>query len=72
MLVSSDFLGYLSRKKELEKDSRPLVSAALKSSPGGKDKSPPLEPVNSKAAGRKADEEVDYLNAKSSTVSVVL
>ena len=72
MLVSSDFLGYLNRKKELEKNNRPLVSATMKSSPGGKEKSPPLEPVSSEAAARQAKEEVDYLNERPSTVNVVL
>lgn len=72
MLVSSDFLGYLARKKEQDKTSRPLVPAALKSSPGGKEKSPPLEPATSEASTRQAKEEVEYLNERPSTVSVVL
>ena len=71
MLVSSDFLGYLRRKRD-EKTSAPLVSAALKSSPGGKEKSQPLEPAGSKPSERRGAEEVDYLNERPSTVSVVL
>ena len=73
MLVSSDVLGYLARKKELEKNSRPLVSAALKSSPGGKEKSQPLEPEGPESSARRqAEKEVEYLNQRSSTVNVVL
>ena len=72
MLVTSDFLGYLTRKREQERSSKPLVSATLKYSPGGKEKSPPLEPVNAETSARQTDEEVEYLNQRSSTVSVVL
>jgi hypothetical protein len=72
MLVSSDFLGYLNRKKELEKGGDPLVRAALKSSPGGKEKAQPPEPVGNRAASGRTAEEVEYLNQRSSTVSVVL
>jgi hypothetical protein len=72
MLVSSDFLGYLNRKKEIEKNSRPLVQAALKSSPGGKEKSPPVEQALDNQSAAKIGEEVEYLNEKTSTVNVVL
>ncbi|MDR0621779.1 MAG: hypothetical protein LBJ61_07875 [Deltaproteobacteria bacterium] len=72
MLVSSDFLGYLNRKKEAEKGNRPLVEAALKSSPGGKEKSPPVERVAENRGEARGNEEVEYLNEKTSTVNVVL
>ena len=72
MLVSSDFLGYLNSKKELEKNSRPLVQAALKSSPGGKEKSPPVEQLTGNRGEARKDGEVEYLNEKTSPVSVVL
>ncbi|MDR2442314.1 MAG: hypothetical protein LBE31_02190 [Deltaproteobacteria bacterium] len=72
MLVSSDFLGYLNRKKELEKNNDPMVRAAMKSSPGGKEKGPPIEPVGREADNTRTNEEVEYLNEKSSTVNVVL
>ncbi|MDR1546958.1 MAG: hypothetical protein LBU12_09705 [Deltaproteobacteria bacterium] len=71
MLVSSDFLGFLARKKNLEK--QPLVSAALKASPGDREKSPPVDKVSGDQRGRRAnDDEVDYLNEKTSMVNVVL
>jgi hypothetical protein len=72
MLVSSDFLGYLSRRKELEKNSSPLVQAALKSSPGGKDKSPPIDQSAGNRERSKLNDDVDYLNERPSTVNVVL
>ncbi|MDR1111324.1 MAG: hypothetical protein LBP92_11685 [Deltaproteobacteria bacterium] len=72
MLVSSDFLGYLSRKREQEKNSSPLVQAALKSSPGGKDKSPPVDQVTGNRDRAQLNGEVDYLNERPSTVNVVL
>jgi hypothetical protein len=72
MLVSSDFLGHLTRKRELEKKDRPLVSATLESPKGGNEKAQPLEPASSKRGGGRAGDEVEYLNERSSTVSVVL
>jgi hypothetical protein len=72
MLVSSDFLGYLNRKKELEKKSGPLIEATLKSSPGAKEKGTPVEQVTSSNRRVKTKEDVDYLNERSSTVNVVL
>jgi hypothetical protein len=72
MLVSSDFLGYLARKKETEKKSAPLVHAALKSSPGGKEKSPPVAIESANQGKAQLNEEVEYLNEKTSTVNVVL
>jgi hypothetical protein len=72
VLVSSDFLGYLNRKKEIEKNSKPLVGATLKSSPGGKEKNPPVEQVVSDHNNTHSKEEVEYLNEKTSTVNVVL
>ncbi|MDR1656809.1 MAG: hypothetical protein LBT47_04530 [Deltaproteobacteria bacterium] len=72
MLVSSDFLGYLNRKKDLEKNSEPLVRATLKSTPGGKEKNAPLEPVGRNSNATRTPEDVEYLNERSSTVNVVL
>ena len=72
MLVGSDFLGYLNRKKETEKKSSPLISATLKAPPGGNEKNPPVDPISGRSERRKGDEEVEYLNEKSSTVSVRL
>ncbi|MDR2386659.1 MAG: hypothetical protein LBE80_03620 [Deltaproteobacteria bacterium] len=72
MLVSSDFLGYLARKKETEKKSGPLVQAALKSSPGGKEKSPPVAIESNEQNKAQLNQEVEYLNEKTSTVNVVL
>jgi hypothetical protein len=71
MLVSSDFLGYLNRKKDNDKRSSPLVAAALKSSPGAKEKAPPVERTLSKIK-RDKKEEVEYLNAKPSNLNIVL
>jgi hypothetical protein len=73
MLVSSDFLGYLNRRKrETEKDSSPLVPAALKASPGGKEKAPPVDQKTDKPQERGKEEEVEYLNERRSTLSVIL
>jgi hypothetical protein len=72
MLVSSDFLGYLNRKKEAEKNSRPLVQATLKSNPGGKEKSPPVEQATGNQNRTHLSEDVEYLNERPSTVNVVL
>jgi hypothetical protein len=72
MLVTSDFLGYLNRKKETEKKSGPLIEPALKSSPGGKEKSAPVDQATGGSPNQKRGEEVDYLNERSSTVNVVL
>ncbi|MDR2457371.1 MAG: hypothetical protein LBD41_02695 [Clostridiales Family XIII bacterium] len=71
MLVSSDFLSYLKRKNENTKTSSPLVTAALKASPGGKEKAPPVEQLLEKQK-RTKEEVVDYLNDKPSTLNVVL
>jgi hypothetical protein len=72
MLISSDFLSYMIRKKENEKRSSPLVTASLKSSPGGKEKSPPVEQRTDREKEEKMDDSVDYLNEKSSTLNVIL
>jgi hypothetical protein len=72
MLVSSDFLGYLNRKKEVEKKSGPLIQAAIKTTPGGDDKNPSVAPVSAPPEHQKGQQEVEYLNEKSSTVSVIL
>ncbi|MDR2349338.1 MAG: hypothetical protein LBF41_01765 [Deltaproteobacteria bacterium] len=72
MLVSSDFLAYATRKKENDRKGSPLVNAALKSSPGGKEKAPPVEPENAREKEKKKEEAVDYLNDKPSTLNVIL
>ncbi|MDR1051503.1 MAG: hypothetical protein LBP95_10605 [Deltaproteobacteria bacterium] len=72
MLVSSDFLGYLNRKKETEKKSGHLIEATLKPSPGGKEKSPPVDQVTQGGGRGKHQEDVEYLNERPSTVNVVL
>ncbi|MDR0356555.1 MAG: hypothetical protein LBJ64_12600 [Deltaproteobacteria bacterium] len=72
MLVSSDFLGYLNRKKEIEKKSGSLIEATLKASPGGKEKSPPVDQTTKGTNRAKLSEDVEYLNERSSTVNVVL
>ncbi|MDR2352000.1 MAG: hypothetical protein LBF22_02355 [Deltaproteobacteria bacterium] len=71
MFVSSDFLSYLNRKKDIEKKSRPLVTAANKTAPGAKEKAPPVEQKTERDHQRK-DGEVDYLNERSSTLNVIL
>jgi hypothetical protein len=74
MLITSDFLGHLNRKKrETERDSSPLVKAALKASPGGKEKSPPVDQKTGKPEAQGKDQgEVEYLNERRSTLNVVL
>ncbi|MDR1042169.1 MAG: hypothetical protein LBR80_18775 [Deltaproteobacteria bacterium] len=74
MLVSSDFLGYINRRKrEAERGSGPLVSAALKASPGGKEKSPPVEQnIESQRRKGRVESEVEFLNERRSTLNVVL
>ncbi|MDR2340705.1 MAG: hypothetical protein LBF40_11360 [Deltaproteobacteria bacterium] len=74
MFVSSDFLGYLNRKKTTERDERnPLVTAALKTSAGGKEKAPPVEQRTEGQRKREGDQgEVEYLNERPSTLNVIL
>ncbi|MDR2405697.1 MAG: hypothetical protein LBE27_04940 [Deltaproteobacteria bacterium] len=72
MFVSSDFLGYLNRKKDIERNSSPLVTAAQKASPGAKDKAPPVDQKSKRHHNPDKDEEVDYLNEKRSTLNVIL
>ncbi|MDR3153517.1 MAG: hypothetical protein LBW85_04410 [Deltaproteobacteria bacterium] len=73
MLVSSDFLGYLNRvKREAEKNSSPLVSAALKSSPGGKEKAAPVDQKTARRERAPQEDDVEYLNERKSTLNVVL
>jgi hypothetical protein len=72
MLISSDFLTYVIRKKENEKKDSPLVAASLKSSPGGKEKSAPVDQRTEREKEEKKEESVDYLNEKSSTLNVIL
>ncbi|MDR2460738.1 MAG: hypothetical protein LBE38_08160 [Deltaproteobacteria bacterium] len=71
MLVSSDFLGYINRKKEKEKVSSPLLAATLKTSAGGKEKAPPVD-QKTETKEREKKEEVEYLNERPSTLNVVL
>jgi hypothetical protein len=72
MLVPSDFLAYATRKQIDKAPSRSLIEAAFAPAPGGgRKKSTPVEP-NEPRDGRVRDEEVDYLNARASTVDVVL
>jgi hypothetical protein len=72
MFVSSDFLGYLNRKKDIERNTSPLVTAAQKASPGAKDKAPPVDQKGKRQNPHAKDEEVDYLNEKPSTLNVIL
>jgi hypothetical protein len=74
MLVSSDFLGYLKRRKrEEERGSSHLVSAALKSSPGGKEKAPPVDQdLETRSRDKGKEGEVEFLNERRSTLNVVL
>jgi hypothetical protein len=72
MFVSSDFLGYLKNKSNLEKNSRPLVTAPQKNLPGGNDKAPPVRQVTEKQEHRAPQEEVDYLNDRPSALNVIL
>jgi hypothetical protein len=72
MLVTSDFLGYINRKKENEKKNSPLVTAALKTAPGGKEKNEPVEQISEKQSQTKNKEDIEYLNNKSSIFDVVL
>jgi hypothetical protein len=74
MLVSSDFLRYLKMKKrEAEKKSGPLISAALKSSPGGKEQAPPVDQsLETRVREKSKDGEVEFLNERRSTLNVVL
>jgi hypothetical protein len=71
MFVSSDFLSYLNRKKDIEKNSRPLVTPASKISPGAKEKAPHVDQKTDRHAHGK-DDEVDYLNERPSTLNVIL
>ncbi|MDR1395460.1 MAG: hypothetical protein LBK52_04730 [Deltaproteobacteria bacterium] len=72
MLITSDFLVYLNRKKTEPRTARPEIQASLASSPGGQRKKsqPPsgYEGLNSSPD----PEEVDYLNSRNSTLDVVL
>jgi hypothetical protein len=70
MLVSSDFLGYLNRKKEVEKKSTPLIQATLQAPAGDNEKNQPVDPVNIRPKAQKHKEDVEYLNERSSTVNV--
>ena len=72
MLISSDFLGYVIRKKENEKRGSPLVAASLKSSPGGKEKAPPLDQRTEREKEEKKEGAVDYLNDRPSALNVIL
>ncbi|MDR2198813.1 MAG: hypothetical protein LBR53_05055 [Deltaproteobacteria bacterium] len=73
MFVSSDFLGYLNRKKDIEKKGSPnhLVPATLKSSPGTKEKAPQMEYQTDRHKRARA-KEIDYLNERSSNLNVIL
>ncbi|MDR3203878.1 MAG: hypothetical protein LBV23_03920 [Deltaproteobacteria bacterium] len=72
MLVLSEFLGLLNRMKEFEKKNNPLVKATFESSPGDNDKTQPQAPAPKERLDRAQSGEVEYLNQKSSTVSVIL
>jgi hypothetical protein len=72
MLVSPDFMAYANRKDPGRAPKRSLVEAAMASSPGEGRKKP--APVNLGEAPKERPnrEEVDYLNARASTLDVVL
>jgi hypothetical protein len=74
MLVSSDFLGHLNRRKrEEERSSGPMVSATLKSSPGGKEKAPPVDQnLDNRSHDMGNEGEVEFLNERRSTLNVIL
>jgi len=72
MIVTSDFLGYINRKKENEKKSSPMIAAALKTSPGGKEKDEPVEQITEKQGQVKNQEEIEYLNNKTSIFDAIL
>jgi hypothetical protein len=72
MLVTSDFMAYLVNKKNDQLASRPQVQAALASAPGGQKKNSRPQAVNGNRETNLEPEEVDYLNARTSTLDVVL
>ncbi|MDR1607604.1 MAG: hypothetical protein LBT38_04250 [Deltaproteobacteria bacterium] len=70
MLVTSDFLAFVNRKK-VERPSRNPVESAWESSPG--DRQRPDQPLESNPTPKSnRGKEVDYLNARQSTLDVVL
>ncbi|MDR0549740.1 MAG: hypothetical protein LBI10_10090 [Deltaproteobacteria bacterium] len=72
MLVPSDYIPYVNRKKYERGPFRALIEAPLAAAPGGgRKKSDPIEPALPKKE-RPVDQEVDYLNARPSTLDVVL
>ncbi|MDR1871439.1 MAG: hypothetical protein LBS60_05855 [Deltaproteobacteria bacterium] len=72
MFISSELMGYLKQKKIERPVTRSSIEAPVAASPGGeRKKSPPVDGGERKEFNQ-ADEEVDYLNARSSTLDVVL
>ncbi|MDR1577204.1 MAG: hypothetical protein LBT86_03085 [Deltaproteobacteria bacterium] len=70
MFISSDFLAYVGRKK-IDRVNRAPVEATWESTPGDRQRpAPPIERDRSQKANQ--TEEVEYLNARNSTLDVVL
>jgi hypothetical protein len=72
MFISSELMGYLNQKKIERTSTRASIEAPVAASPGGeRKKSPPVEGGERRESNPEATE-VDYLNARSSTLDVVL